>query len=324
MRNGIWLGLCALALGLLTAQGAAAGQCELKLIASYSMMGNPKYEVVVPIVMAGKPVATGIQTGAVVGFISPEVSTALGLLKRRINPNTLVYGADGARYDQYVTMPTIDIGAIEARNTKLVLVDDTLLPHREPWATLGANILQIFDLEFDFAEKKLRFFSQDHCDGQVVYWSAAYTSVPFHLLENGQIALEMTLDGRPIDAILNSGSSYTYINARIAADVYGIDENSSRVTTVKSTYPGAPPIRAAVFDSLSIGGISMPRPTLCLQEDTLRSRAIQDIPIKTEKKSGMDIPHYPNLELGLDVLHHLRVYIAYREHKIYATAADAQ
>jgi hypothetical protein len=33
--------------------------------------------------------------------------------------------------------------------------------------------------------------------------------------------------------------------------------------------------------------------------------------------------HFPHILLGLDALSHLHFYIAFREHKIYVTAADA-
>jgi predicted aspartyl protease len=323
-QQGVWLGLCALALGLLTAQGAIAQQCQLKLIASFDMQGSPAESIVVPITMNGKQIPTLIDTGATAGLMEASAATALGLTIRPVRQTMMIYSAGGRRYDRFATVPELEIGPLRIRNTDFIVADNIFHGDAGVTASLGQTALEPFDIEFDFAARKVRFFSQDHCEGKVVYWSGNFVSVPFKLIGGDEIALQMTLDGRDIDAVLDTGASFTYINSRVASQVYGIDETSPTIKRYETGNPAKPVVYGAPFESLSIGGINMPKPTILLIDDKVRQRARWDIPDKMQNQPGEFLPHFPHLLLGLDVLHHLRVYIAYREHKIYATAADAQ
>jgi hypothetical protein len=82
-------------------------------------------------------------------------------------------------------------------------------------------------------------------------------------------------------------------------------------------------MHSAAFHSLSIGGVTFPNPSLFVMEDKMRELAKDDVPVKDQNPAGVTLAHFPHLLLGLDAIRHLHVYIAYKERKIYVTAADA-
>ncbi|HET9147160.1 MAG TPA: aspartyl protease family protein [Acetobacteraceae bacterium] len=71
--------------------------------------------------------------------------------------------------------------------------------------TLGADILSHYDIDLDFPRNRVVLFANP-CGAQGRPWAGA-TPVRFRLLRGGQIVLPVTLDGRRVSALLDTGSS---------------------------------------------------------------------------------------------------------------------
>ena len=85
-------------------------------------------------------------------------------------------------------------------------------------------------------------------------------------------------------------------------------------------------IYAHRFKSLSLEGITVINPDMTVIPDLLRTKLRKP---QQSLEGDTRIPN-PNNEtgmsdviLGTDILHHLHIYIAYKERKLYITAADA-
>lgn len=311
------IAIAAANLVIMIAAGSAYGaECGLKLIASYDISRDVAGAIVIPLKMAGGTEPVLVDTGAFGNWVTKSFVDEHKLELRAIRQDMKAYTV-GSRITKYVTIPSVDIGPVHVKNTDFTVWPD--VQGAMIAGALGINALQQFDIEFDFAANKMNFFSQDHCDGQVVYWAKSYTVVPFKMAAE-DIQLTMTLDGHDFNTKLDTGSTYSYVNSRVALGVFGYDENSPNVKDV--TLPGGK-ARAATFNSLSIGGIAFPKPSLLIHEDTIRSLAKDDVPVKDQNQAGVTLMHFPHLVLGLDALKQLHLYIAFKEHKIYATAANA-
>ncbi|HXL98647.1 MAG TPA: hypothetical protein VN932_01870 [Rhizomicrobium sp.] len=78
------------------------------------------------------------------------------------------------------------------------------------------------------------------------------------------------------------------------------------------------------FKRLALSGIAVKNPLIDLVPDAIGEASQRDLDDeKLQGYQGKEAIHTPNLMVGLDVLRHLHLYIAYKEGKIYATAADA-
>ena len=92
------------------------------------------------------------------------------------------------------------------------------------------DFLQHFDVDFDFAQKKLNLFSPAHCDGKVVYWDASAVAViPFRLVNRTHIVFPVQLDGKTLDAELDTGSVGTVLNLNAARRLFGLDTEAPDV-----------------------------------------------------------------------------------------------
>lgn len=302
---------------LLGAASAHAAECGLKLIASYDMSPDIKESIVIPLKIAGETVPFEIDTGAFGNWVTEKFVDAHHLPTHQIRQDMKLYTV-GNRITKYATIPSVDIGPVHVENTDFVVWPGSM--NRKVDGALGINALQQFDVELDFAANKLNFFSQDHCDGKVVYWSKSYTVVPFKMA-NDDIQITMTLDGHDFDTQVDTGATYTYVNSRIVRGVFGYGDGSPNIKEV--SFAGDVKLHAATFNSLSIGGIAFPKPSLLIHEDTVRSLAKDDVPVKDQNQAGVTLAHFPHVLLGLDALRQLHLYIAFKEHKIYATAANA-
>jgi hypothetical protein len=302
-----------LLLATLGAAHADAADCTLKLVASYDM--EPTTLVIaVPLVIAGKQRYVSLDTGSFGSWATKKLVNDAQLETHTIRSDMKIYGARD-RVTKYVVVPSVDIGPIHQSASNFMLEPGDM---GDLSASLGNNALAQFDIELDFGARKVKFFSQDHCDGRVVYWTKAYTELPFTMMDE-LIHITMTLDGHDLDTVFDTGTTYTYINKRVLVGTFGRDASSLK----EATLGGGGKVHAAPFESLSIGGVTFPHPSLIVMEDTMREFAKEDVPLKEQNQAGVILAHFPHLLLGLDAISHLHLYIAFKEHKIYVTAADA-
>lgn len=300
------------ALSLFAASNAYGEDCSLKLIASYDMVPSDTV-LVVPMTMAGKTRYTMLDTGAFGNWVTRKFVDDDKLELHDIT-TMKVYGAHD-RSEKYVVVPSVDIGAFHQPASNFMVLEAK--DPGEISAGLGSSALAQFDIELDFAAKKVNFFSQDHCEGKVVYWAKAYTALPFNMSDQ-RIHIEMTLDGHDLDTLFDTGTNFTYLNERVLIGIFGRDQADEKEVTINNRK-----MHSAAFHTLSIGGVTFPNPSLLVTEDKTRELAREDVPIKDQNQAGVTLAHFPHLLLGLDAIRHLHVYIAYKERKLYVTAADA-
>jgi hypothetical protein len=257
--------------------------------------------------------------------LSVQATEDLKLTRREIPPTVKVFFG-GRILDRMTTVPSLSMG-----NLNLEHVDFLVQPPQEEGAdtqtvagTLAPNLLKGFDIDFDFANKKVNFFTQDHCPGQVVYWTTSGAArVPFKLDPSLHITFPMTLDGHTLDAMLATDDPVTHINEADAYQYFGLAENSAdvdHVPTVKSdgsktTVPGHR------FASLSVGGVAITHPMIYFHPDDV-GRAVRN-EFQRDNPQTMANLHQPPLVLGAHELKFLHLYIAYQERMLYVTAADA-
>ncbi len=190
-----------------------------------------------------------------------------------------------------------------------MLLPENRLP-AETAGTIAPDLLQYFDIDFDFANEKFNIFSQKHCPGQVVYWADedSYAVVPITLDPTAHIDMPVELDGHRIKATIDTGSSRSLFSWDNARRFFDIDEKS----------PGVKPLGEHgsyqyAFKTLTMKGDGE-GVTITVQNP--------DIALVPDKTSGMAYSD-PVLILGMGILRQLHLYVAYKEKKLYVTPASA-
>lgn len=176
--------------------------------------------------------------------------------------------------------------------------------------TLGIGVFENVDLELDFANNKLYLYSQEHCEGEVVYWANRYGRVPMREGEYGRF-LVMELDGAKLETAIATDASATSLDEVVLDRVFDIE--------LGDIEPEGEKFR---FMSLTTEGIEVMSANIALIErengcGLALSRGQDDAAGYTNCGNA-----YPLL-LGLDVLRHMHIYFATRENMMYFTAADA-
>lgn len=216
--------------------------------------------------------------------------------------------ADGAVSSTLARLPSIVIGPLQQSNANYyVLPTNDVVGQSEFDGLLGGKFFKQYDADFDFGAGRLNIFL--HCAGQVVYWPApAVAVVPFRLGSNNNIRFWVELDGKSVNAMLDTGASTTFLNPSRARRTFGVDVNAPGVEKI-GDISGASMYRRR-FKTLAFEGVTINDPLIVLTPDLTSDAATRDSP--------------PDLILGMTTLSQMHVYIAYKERKLYITAATPQ
>jgi predicted aspartyl protease/regulator of sirC expression with transglutaminase-like and TPR domain len=287
-------------LALFLAGTAAAEPCHLQRYASIDLTGP---EAGVPIISGsvnGKPAEFTVDTGGAWSML-PE-GLAAGLPTRRLPSNVQFTDAADERIGTAISVHELGFGPVKLTDMQFLKAE---------WPTIGANILSHFDVELDPVERKLALFKHKPCDGSAAYWAHSDLAVlPFELEGLNEIAIEVTLDGEKMRALIDTGAEMSELDDREARNTFGIK-------------PGAPGTEASVdamalsghtigeyrhqFGMLEIGDIQITRPWLRIGD---------------HGHNFWNRGEGPPLVLGMSTLAPFHLYVAYQERKIYVTTAQ--
>ena len=312
VRGWLWI-----AAGLfLTGSAAGADECALKRVAQFDMelhAGTPVIEVM----LNGQPAKMVVDTGAAWSGVSSKV--AEGLHAKRVD-NVTLEGAGGGALHQIVIVPEFDLGPVKQRDFQFSMNKPGPSDDDGIAGQIGANILQKFDVEIDYRGRKVVLYSPDHCPGRVISWPHdAFARLPFdRRIYTGRIVVPVTLDGHSLKALIDTGASESFAE----------DELASSVFSLTSTSPGAEPAGTAYgvdgrpltlfqrrFEILELDELKFPHPLITFS--TGKSEG-NDICVGVGCESDAEY----DLVLGGRHLRALHLYIAYREHAVYATTAN--
>ncbi len=287
--------------------------CRLTELASVDMKTDSAGRPIVMTSMEGKDVAMLVDTGGNYSMVSRMTVNMLGLKPQHLPQSMFYMGTTGEGITSMTSGHAIRIGKLTADRFPFLILpygwDDPQIG-----GTIAPDILSNFDVEFDFGAKKLHLMSPDHCPGQVVYWTQqAYMALPIRIDESKQIHFTATVDGKEMDALLDTGASASLLRLDMARSVLGWTTNPAELTcTDDHSYCHYP------FKTLSFGGVTVGNPEIYIVPDKLA--ALRETGELHEHQGRMQAPA---LIIGTAVLKRLHLYISYKEDMIYATGAAA-
>ncbi len=311
---------------VLASFSARADECSLQRVALLDVKTDESGSVLVPITVGGKDAALVLDTGASASFLSDSFAQGVSGERGRTTYQFGLYFRDAAGeiMSEFVKVKSLKIGDIETGQSAhfIIASDDAMasVDGTKGDGLLGNNITMNFDLEIDPAGRKVGFYIHHDCDAKPpVYWSREWVEIPIKKLKrckekdprecanmpgmsNEHIIIDVTLDGKTVPALIDTGASASVLDTETAEAILGrksVKEGSTEVVTTGSgeqveTY-------RANFKSLSFSGITVQNPQFL----------ITDVFIPEAK-----------MVIGMDKLRHLHTYFAFKQRKIYATAAQ--
>lgn len=292
-RSIAYLAIAAL---ICSAAHADSKNCHLGRFASLPITLDNAGLPTVPITIDGTAVNMLVDTGAPFSILDLSVVNKFNLPEGWAGHPQMLFGGEGSSVATRVQIFKIGKSTID-KHAFVVWRDGRFASPSD--GDLASDILGAFDLDFDFASGKLDFMSQDHCQGKVVYWTKGdYAAFPFTTDDDQHIRIDVVLDGKTFSALLDTGSNMSTMSLEAAEEKFKLDRTGQAPTRV-----------VHVFKQLALQGITVNNPEIDL---------VPDNESKLLHSDGQ-----ADMILGMDVLRVLHLYIAYKEHMIYATDADA-
>lgn len=297
----------------------AAENCGLKPVSSIPIEISADRRIFVNAQIDGQPVKLLLELARTRSYLSASTTKKLGLVEQGGKAiDSSIREEDGEFVSRFVAVRHLNLGQL-ARSEQWAGV---LSRVTDIDGIIGNNWFEGYDVEIDPARSRINLFAQDHCAGAVVYWADSFFTINEYYDQPRQVPLyiDVTLDGKPIRATLDTGKSETTLSAATAQSAFD-------VTAVKdgAQPKPAPSISGStlmsfdhVFGALEIGPLRLPN----------KKVAITEFPRFQEKFLGSSIAvtddraELRRLMLGMDVLSRLHLFISYREQKIYFTLAD--
>jgi predicted aspartyl protease len=282
-------------------QAQAAHSCELELAASLDLdAAELPVRAIIDAEIKDAPEKMIIDTGATQTMIDDTVVSQFGLLRTDVSRHFSMQDYYGNPIRQGAVIPYLRTGNLLARDVHALILTQHLLPPAS--GVIGPDLLMHYEVELDFAKKKMNLFAQDHCPGELVYWTHdPVATLPLRVDDFGHVGLDVVLDGKPVPAALDTGAPISSMTLKNAADDFALTPDSPGMT--KKVLP-AGTVYLYQFKSLMLGGIAISNPTIYLA-------------------GGQQSQVKRDFLLGLEELSKLHVLISYKEKTLYATAPDA-
>jgi predicted aspartyl protease len=273
----------------------------------------------VPVEINGVPQKLVLDTGGAITQISSRAVKALGLKEE--SSRLKLYDLYGNASNSQVTVKTFDIGNARGENLKFQVSPIQNLEDRTGAnGLLSSDLFLQYDVDMDFGANRLNYFSQDHCEDRVSYWPERPVAAVPVTLENGHINVPVTIDGHQLQAIIDTGADNSAMNVEVAATNFGIKPGSEDAPLVE-TPDSAFGIKEYnhKFSTLSFEGISVSNPKISIIADRT---GISET--KSSFRGTTSDPYGARTRqviVGMNVLRHLHLYMAYKEKKLYISPA---
>lgn len=249
------LRFCCLCMGVLLAGQAWADGCQLKEYGTLpvEMIGN---RAITTVKINGADTHFILDTGAFFNTMSNANASSLGLKLELAPFGFRVNGVGGSASVQQAHVKQFGILGTTLENIDFI-VGGSDAGH----GLLGANLLDVADLEIDLAHGKLTLFKADHCDkASLAYWvkDGQYNVADIESSDHKgdrRTFFNVTINGKKVRALLDSGAVATVLG-RDAAERVGIDLNAPGVRAGgKSSGIGAKLMKSWIvnIDTFSVG-----------------------------------------------------------------------
>lgn len=308
---------------LAIATSATAVDCNPAIAAELRLEPVESASPVVIVRIDGSPRRFIVEPGALWSAISEPAAAATGLRPLPLQAREPTGTDGGVALSQFAVAERFELGSLPAARTQLLLLPEQVTG-RDVDGVLGADVLDRYDLDFDFAAHVLRLVSPQHCPGPVVRWTREYAAAPFRIAPSRHLVVEMMLDGKQVSVAIDTARSRTALSASSAERLYGLTAASPDVD-VPADRAAAGALRfRKQFESLALGGLVIRRPLVYVWADgdaqAVAARSAASLPV--EGALGLPLERQ-DLAIGMDVLRHLHLYVAFAEKMLYLSTADA-
>jgi len=180
-------------------------------------------------VTANRPLVTGqingqsvrvlIDTGTSVSFVWEGAARRLGLPLASVR-SVKVFGVGGEATVLGTTVKELQVGSYSASNVSLAVLERAReLRPEDPAVVLGNDFFSQVVSEFDLAQGAIRLMRPTGCQiDELAYWARSYSMAELARpqIDNPQVRLNVSVNGKPVEAVLDTGTRTTVITTAAA------------------------------------------------------------------------------------------------------------
>lgn len=295
-----------LALFLGTHAAMAACLLEVKATVPLTVTGGT---IEVPVEVNGMSASMIPDTGAVRSIVTPEAIGRLGIARDAWVGSTIsgVGGIGAIERPPNANPRTLSLGGVPLvrrtlnRDTSLAVgtIPRAHVGDHTIDGLLGRDFLSVFDLDLDFANRRLILYHVAGCSGRFLPWKDKYAVVPSAFVGQNGLIVPVTLDETPLRALVDSGAGGSVLAApgmaRLGTKLGSLEGDPS--AQISGLGPRILTVHRHRFASLSIG------------DETMQSPALWVEPIRLQPTADM--------LLGVDWLARHRVWISYQTQQFF-------
>jgi tetratricopeptide (TPR) repeat protein/predicted aspartyl protease len=290
----------------------AAGKCQLQQLGTLPI----DMEGLRPFVSAkidGANARFLLDSGGFYSTMSREAASQYHLPLTSIDRDTVyVEGVGGGISAKLAIVKDFEFLGMPLHKIPFLVIDQGM--GSDVAGIIGQNVLRVSDVEYDFADGTVRFFSPVGCESQpLAYWAVKtpYSFVKLQPMYATEPHLRSTvmINGRSVTVWFDTGASRSMLSLEAAKRI-GITPNSPGVTFLGVGYGiGASPIKTwvAPIDTFQIGGEKVAHTHLMIGD------------LQARDSEGLTDRDFPDLILGDDFFLSHRIYVAYGQNTLYFT-----
>ena len=317
--------MCAAVLAalLVAAAPAVAADCKLTQYASADLVMPPGGAVLVPVKIGGHEALMALQMSTGLATVSPAAVTQLGLQTGFVRTDVKLK-AGNQTIEREVRVDSLIIGGANFAGWKLYVQPGQVRPlpmvqGRPVIGSLASNFMNAVDMELDLARGKMNLFQHARCKGGQVYWSDQYATEYLYVDPSGLLYFPVGLDGKRIEASLNTQGPRTRLSEVIAKRFFGFRRDASAPAPAPAA-PGAPPQFVGTRTmGLNSRKVSLPDVQVHIMDDTQRPCEYAQSARGSNAISFKNCFGIVPFEMGTDLLKQMRIYLASKEERVYFT-----
>jgi predicted aspartyl protease len=308
--------LCAVALSFLAVLPAQADdKCVLPVVARLTLKQMPSGDYAIPISIGGTEHDFVVDFSAPFSAISGKLADQLGYRSIAL-PKELKPQLNGEQIDHKVVIGEMGVGASHGKNFEMLRADKPFPFGGEVAGVAGLDVLENFDVDLNLNTLKLNLITPNDCD-EKVYWAASYAQARLKKDPSGHMTSEMELDGHRVTVDFDVSEGQSVMGSMTLERLLHLTLQSPGMTEGTS---GDTKVWRYPFKTLSLDGVVINNPHIAiLNDDGPECRPeTQDVGAKTIRCYGQ-----ANLRLRAGPLKAMHLYFAFKDKKLYITAADA-
>jgi predicted aspartyl protease len=199
------------------AANAAAAGCSANRLGEITV-ATLQNRPIVTLFANGKPVTLLLDTGAASTIVTPVAAQRIGAQPPRIEfPRQMGGVGGGILRTNEVELHSFSIGGVAIR-WRRVLVASINMPSSlgQLDGVLGADVLSDFDVDLDLPHYRMTFYTKQSSPDAAPSWTEPYARITTGRSISDHLFFPVQLDGRRIDALIDTGSQLSVLSAGAA------------------------------------------------------------------------------------------------------------